>query len=228
MVNGLEANGLFARRGLGVTCDFENEQEVNAKQALINAARRNHKTIRCCCRGWDWFIGSQSYASYGFKDKCPMDVSTSLVLTAHLWIVSSSLYMSNATLSIDQLKRAIVIQENIDKLEAELRAVLSSVASSAATVQAFPVPKPVKKKRKMSAAGRANIIAAQKTRWDKINGAKAAAPGQHTPAPKAAKKKAKRNISPEARAKMAAAAKALGKGEEVRIRRTTPEFHQPK
>jgi len=118
------------------------------------------------------------------------------------------MYMS--TPSIEQLKRAIVIQEQIDKLEAELKAVLSGAVSTVAPVQASPVAKPAKKKRKMSAAGRANIIAAQKARWDKINGVKAAATTSTMPAPKATKavkKKAKRNISVEARAKMATAAK---------------------
>ena len=121
--------------------------------------------------------------------------------------VSSFLYMS--TPSTEQLKRAIVILEQIDKLEADLKAVLSGAESTTVPGQASPVVKP-SKKRKMSAAGRANIIAAQKARWDKINGSKVATTDQPAPtakAPKAGKKKAKRNISPESRAKMAAAAK---------------------
>lgn len=97
------------------------------------------------------------------------------------------MYMS--TPSIDQLKRAIVIQENIDKLEAELKAVLSGSVVTAAPVQGSPIAKPAKKKkRKMSAAGRANIIAAQKARWDKIK----AATAQPASAVKAVKKKAKK------------------------------------
>jgi hypothetical protein len=36
--------------------------------------------------------------------------------------------------------------------------------------------KPAKKKRKMSAAGKARIAAAQKARWAKVNAAKAAKP----------------------------------------------------
>ena len=113
-----------------------------------------------------------------------------------------------STPSTEQLKRAIVILEQIDKLEADLKAVLSG-AESTTVPQASPVVK-LSKKRKMSAAGRANIIAAQKARWDKINGSKVATTDQPAPtakAPKAGKKKAKRNISPESRAKMAAAAK---------------------
>jgi hypothetical protein len=90
-----------------------------------------------------------------------------------------------------------------------------------------PVAKPVAKK-KISAAGIARIKAAQKARWAKIKATKAtpatapkvvaaavpaAKPAAKTapqPAPKPAAKPVKkgRNISPEARAKMAAAAKA--------------------
>ena len=82
--------------------------------------------------------------------------------------------------------------------------------------------KPVKKGG-MSAAGRARIVAAQKARWAKIKAAKAPVKPVSAPKPavkpvavvKAAVKpatkavKTKRVISPEARAKMATAAKAM-------------------
>ena len=76
--------------------------------------------------------------------------------------------------------------------------------------------KPVKKGG-MSAAGRARIVAAQKARWAAIKAAKTApkAPVKPAAVVKAAVKpatkavKTKRVISPEARAKMAAAAKAM-------------------
>ena len=74
-----------------------------------------------------------------------------------------------------------------------------------------------KKKGGMSAAGRAKVAAAQKARWAKIKAAKTTAPKASVksavvkaavkPAAKTVKKK--RVISPEARAKMAAAAKAM-------------------
>lgn len=114
------------------------------------------------------------------------------------------------TPSIDQLKRAIAIQELIDKLEAELKAVLSGTVSTAAPGQSSPVTKPAKKKRKMSSAGRARISAAAKKRWADLKAHKAPAPIQPAPAvkaPTATKEKTKRVISPEGRAKMAAAAK---------------------
>lgn len=113
--------------------------------------------------------------------------------------------------SIDQLKRAVAISEQIQKLEAELVSALGGSPSAATPAAAKPaVVKSVKKKKKgkMSAEGRARIVAALKARWAKIKGDKEATP---TPAPKAkakAKAKAKRFVSPEARAKMAAAQRA--------------------
>jgi len=57
-------------------------------------------------------------------------------------------------------------------------------------------------KRRMSAAGRAKIVAAQKARWAKATGRKSAAKPV---------KKARRKMSAAARAKIAAAAKARWK-----------------
>lgn len=71
-------------------------------------------------------------------------------------------------LTIAQLRKAANLKEEIAKLENELAAILST-SVPAATI---PTSKPVKKKRKMSAAGRAKIAAAQKARWAKIKGAK--------------------------------------------------------
>lgn len=74
--------------------------------------------------------------------------------------------------SLDQLKRAIAVKEQIEALEAELTAILGEAEPAAtgkrkytkrAAVEASTDAKPVKKpKRKMSAEGRAKIIAAQK------------------------------------------------------------------
>jgi hypothetical protein len=69
-----------------------------------------------------------------------------------------------------QLKRAADIKETIAKLEKELAGILDAPAP---TVKA-PTTKPPKKKSKMSAAGRARIVAAQKARWAKIKAAKKA------------------------------------------------------
>lgn len=76
----------------------------------------------------------------------------------------------NAILSLTsaQLKRAASIKEQIAKLEGELVAILGKASPAAKA----PAASPEKKKRKMSAAGRARIIAAQKARWAKFKSGK--------------------------------------------------------
>lgn len=78
------------------------------------------------------------------------------------------------TPSVDQLKRALAIKEQIASLEAELTSVLGGTAAPAAatakrkyTKKAAAVVADAPKKRTMSAEGRARIIAAQKARWAK-------------------------------------------------------------
>jgi hypothetical protein len=71
--------------------------------------------------------------------------------------------MINATPT--QLRKAADLQEKIQSLQAELGQLLSGEASTPAQAKGAP-----KKKRKMSAAGRAAIRAAQKARWAKIKG----------------------------------------------------------
>ena len=70
-----------------------------------------------------------------------------------------------ASLSAKQLRRAADIKDKIQSLEKELEQILGSSIKPAA-------PAVPKKRRKMSAAGRARIAAAQKARWAKIKGAK--------------------------------------------------------
>jgi hypothetical protein len=72
---------------------------------------------------------------------------------------------SIASLSAKQLRRAADIKDKIQSLEKELEQILGSSIEPAA-------PAAPKKRRKMSAAGRARIAAAQKARWAKIKGAK--------------------------------------------------------
>ncbi len=112
----------------------------------------------------------------------------------------------STTPSIDQLKRAIAISEQIQKLESELASLLGSSAKvSAPAYVAAVAAKPGRRKRGISAEGRARIAAAQKARWAKVKGADDAAPA---PAPKATRKrKGKRTLSPEARARIVAAVK---------------------
>lgn len=75
--------------------------------------------------------------------------------------------------SVDQLKRAIAIKEQIENLEAELASILGGTAAPAGKrkyakrATSDETEKPKKAKRVMSAEGRARIIAAQKARWAK-------------------------------------------------------------
>ena len=94
-----------------------------------------------------------------------------------------------SSLSSEQLRRAADLKEEIETLNNELASILGAPAS---------IPAKTRKKRGMSAAGRARIAAAQKARWAKIKGAK--------PAPKAPAKK--RTMSAAGRARISAAAKA--------------------
>jgi len=98
---------------------------------------------------------------------------------------------SIANLSIKQLRKAASLKEKIQSLEKELGRILGSPTKP--VVQVAP-----KKRRKMSAAGRARIAAAQRARWAKVNGEKLSVKPV---------KKAKRKMSAAARAKISAAAK---------------------
>ena len=119
--------------------------------------------------------------------------------------------------SIESLQRAVLLTEQIEQLQAELNRIFGGSGGKVSTAPAAATPqaaKPGRKKGKMSAAGRASIVAAQKARWAKIKAAKAPSPALigkiakiEAAAPKA-KKKVKRKISPEARARMVAGAKA--------------------
>jgi hypothetical protein len=83
----------------------------------------------------------------------------------------------------DSLKQYVNLRQSLlaekSKLETRLTAInlaLSSVSKPAAPAasKAEPAVKAPKAKRKMSAAGRAAIAAAQKARWAKLNAAKKA------------------------------------------------------
>ena len=103
--------------------------------------------------------------------------------------------MSTLTnLSVQQLKQAISIREQIESLEAELHQLLGSSGDTVAAGVATG-------RRKVSAAGRARMAAAQKARWAKIKGNGAGTPDL----------KPKRKMSAAGRARIAAAAKARWK-----------------
>lgn len=113
-----------------------------------------------------------------------------------------------STPSLSQLKRAVEISEQVEKLQSEIIAIF---AGQSAPAKASPSSTPRQKtKRTLSAATIAKMRTAQQARWAKKSvtdspldsvSLQAAKPA------KAKKPKAKRNISPEARAKMAEAAR---------------------
>ena len=98
---------------------------------------------------------------------------------------------SITNLTSTQLRLAADLKDKIQSLEQELGQILG--ASTNPTTPEVP-----KKRRKMSAAGKARIVAAQKARWAKVKGAKLSAKPV---------KKGKRKMSAAAKAKLSAAAK---------------------
>jgi len=98
-----------------------------------------------------------------------------------------------SSLSVQQLRKAATLKEKIQSLEKEIGRLLGSSTKPVAQV----VPK---KKRKMSAAGRAKISAAAKARWAKVKGEKLSV----KPA-----RKARRKMSAAAKAKLSAKMKMI-------------------
>ena len=108
-----------------------------------------------------------------------------------------------STPTIDQLKHAVAISEQIQKLQADLAALFNGSIKVTAVPNA--VSKPPASKGGMSAEGRARIIAAQKARWAKIRAEKSAT----VPAKAAPGRKVKKSgMSAEGRARIIAAQKA--------------------
>ncbi len=120
--------------------------------------------------------------------------------------------------TLSQWQRGLELAEQIAALEKELAAILGSQPQSASRV-AEPAAKPAKAaktaRRKLSPTAIANIRAAQKKRWAKVKAgdkapaaAKAKVAAPEKPKAAAAPAKKKRKMSPEVRAKLAAAMKA--------------------
>lgn len=101
------------------------------------------------------------------------------------------------SISLQTLKEAVQIKEQISQLEARLSRILGGapVSTKSATAKKG-------KRGGMSAEGRANIIAAQKARWAKVKGT---SPGTGKVEKKPRKK---RKLSAAGRARIVAAQKA--------------------
>ena len=111
-----------------------------------------------------------------------------------------------STPTISQLKHAIALSEQIEKLQAELASLLGGASKVPAFVTAAPPVKATRKgRRRMSAEAKAKIAAAQRIRWARQKGSQAVESAAPTPTVKAKKK---RTISAAHRAKLAASAKA--------------------
>ena len=114
--------------------------------------------------------------------------------------------MSSITnLSVQQLRQAADLKEEVAALEKELGQLLGSTTQPVA-VQPTAAIAP-KKRGGMSAAGKARIVAAQKARWAKIKAAKPEAKAV-TAIKVAQPAKKKFTMSAAAKAKISAAAKA--------------------
>ncbi len=110
--------------------------------------------------------------------------------------------------TLAQLKEAVAIAEQIEKLQAELGSIIGnakspSVVSIPKASSPVAAPAPKTGKRTMSPEARERIAAAQRARWAKSKGAVSA------PVAKAAKPaKKKGGLTPEGRARIVAALKA--------------------
>jgi hypothetical protein len=96
-------------------------------------------------------------------------------------------------LTVNQLKRAVAIKEQIASLNKELRTIFGEPAESGAAP---------KKKRTMSASAKRKIAVAQKARWAGVRRTNSTQSGRSTARPK------KRTMSRAARAKLSTRMKA--------------------
>ncbi len=104
--------------------------------------------------------------------------------------------------SIQQLKRALTISEQIEKLQGELASILGSAAPASApkTIATKPAKAGA---RTLSPEAREKIAAAARARWARAKGTAPSAASKPAAAPKK-----KGGLTPEGRAKLAASMKA--------------------
>lgn len=104
-----------------------------------------------------------------------------------------------SNISVQQLKRAVIIREQIEQLETELSEIFGESPAPMA-----PATNGRTGKRTMSASARAKIAAAQRKRWAKQHKAEGKSPKASAKAPKQRKNK----MSAAGRAAISAAIKA--------------------
>jgi hypothetical protein len=102
-----------------------------------------------------------------------------------------------SNLSVEQLRRALQLKEQISHLERELTILSGSPVKAAAKLMSTP-------RSTLTEAGRARIVAAQRRRWARERALKAA---PQPIATESGSMSTRRNLTPEARAKMAAASR---------------------
>jgi hypothetical protein len=109
--------------------------------------------------------------------------------------------MNPLDLTVNQLKRAAAIKEQIEDLNKELGRILGRAGRSGTVTR---------KKRGMSTVGRRNIAAAQRARWAKIQSKQSA-----NSTPKSAAPAQKRTMSRATKAKLAAKLRAYWKAKKA-------------
>jgi hypothetical protein len=116
--------------------------------------------------------------------------------------------MNNHNPTLEQLQRGLEIAQKIAELEAAMLAIFQGqpILSSVLLEKSSTAPAKTGK-RKLSPQALANIRAAQKRRWAKVNAGKASPTPAAPQSPKAPGKR-KSKLSPAGRAKLAAAMKA--------------------
>ena len=72
-------------------------------------------------------------------------------------------------LSSAKLQRLAALKGQLEKIQAQLQAIVGDSTTATATA---PAAKPAKQKRTMSASARAKIAAAARARWAKVRAAK--------------------------------------------------------
>jgi hypothetical protein len=127
-------------------------------------------------------------------------------------LIPNNMSLTITNLTPKQLREAASIKEQIEKLEQELSQLLGAPVQTAAKHAAAEAPVVGPKKRKLSAAGRAAIIAAAKARWAKLRGASHVAPAP------------RRTMSAAGRASIAAAQRARWAKLKGKVSRTVSAY----